>query len=101
MISMPPTLKKYLRHYVWGLTASTFNGGIMGVGALAVMAEQQKLPEGFTLHVLAHTFGVACAGTALMYFKQHPLPEKLPDEPEPRTPLAVAAPNPPIESPQK
>lgn len=92
---MNPTILKYVQHYVWGLVASMFNGGIMGIGALAVMEEQQKLPEGLTAHVLLHTFAVACFGSAVIYFKAHPLPEKLPDAP----PLATAAPTIPPAAP--
>lgn len=91
---MNPTILKYVQHYVWGLVASMFNGGIMGIGALAVMEEQQKLPEGLTAHVLLHTFAVSCFGSAVIYFKAHPLPEKLPDTPASPVapPLAAAAP---------
>jgi hypothetical protein len=76
-------------HYVWGLVASSFNGGIMGLGALGIMSEQQKLPEGFTAHVLLHTFGVACGIHALLYFKQNPLPEKFPTDTVPPLPTPV------------
>ncbi len=95
MSFLSPTILKYAQHYVWGLVASTFNGGIMGICALAVMEEQQKLPEGITRHVLLHTFGTSCAGAALLYFKAHPLPEKIPPDPlssATNPPLAVAAP---------
>lgn len=98
MPSINPTFLKYAQHYVWGLVASTFNGGIMGIGALAVMEEQQKLPEGITAHVLLHTFAVSCFGSAIIYFKAHPLPEKLPDPPAAAVspPLASAAPTAPV-----
>lgn len=80
----------YAKHYGWGLVASAFNGGIMGLGALGIMSEQQKLPEGITAHVLLHTFTVACGIHALLYFKQHPLPEALPEPPDRPNPPAVA-----------
>ena len=73
---------KYARHYLWGLGAVTFNGGITGIVGLGIMEEQNKLPEGITRHVLFHTFAVAGVVHLLMYFKQHPLPEQLPDPAE-------------------
>ena len=90
---MNPTFLKYLKHYTWGLVASTFNGGITGIVALGVLEEQSKLPEGITAHVLAHTFLVSCGMHALFYFQKHPLPEQLPDTPQQLNPPAVAAPN--------
>ena len=69
----------YAKHYLFGLVTSTFNGGITGIAALAVMEEQGKLPEGITKHVILHTFAVACLGHAVLYFQANPLPEKLAD----------------------
>ncbi len=78
--------KQVALHYVWGLVASTFNGGIMGLGALGIMEEQKKLPEGITKHVIVHTFAVACAIHALLYFQKNPLPERFPADTNPPFP---------------
>lgn len=89
---MNPIVLKYAKHYIWGLIAATFNGGIAGLVALGVMEEQGKLPEGITRHVLLHTFAVSCTAHAIIYFKQHPLPEQLPDpaqEDKPKTATAT------------
>ena len=86
---MSTIIEKYAKHYLWGLVASTFNGGISGVVALGIMEEQAKLPEGITGHVMLHTFAVSCAFHALVYFKQHPLPDQLPDPAQENKPAAT------------
>lgn len=76
------TLKRWLAHYLYGLFARSWNSSITSVDAFiglavgaAVTAQVQAIDWKGTLAV----FATSWARSALMYFKDHPLPEQLPE----------------------
>ena len=73
------TLWKYVLHYLWGLVATAFNGGVTSVVAIVAEMTGGKLPEGITWHGCWQTFVVAAAVHAILYFSSHPIPVTLQD----------------------
>lgn len=76
------TIKRWAAHYAYGLFAKSFNGAIAGVyGFLGLAGGSALDPE----HVSApswrtalYIFGVSFVLSALGYFKDNPLPSRLP-----------------------
>jgi hypothetical protein len=73
-------------HYFFGLFAKSFNGatvaldGFLGLAAGAAISESVTKPN---WQVAAAIFGTAFVRNALVYFKEHPVPEKLPELTQP------------------
>lgn len=77
------TVKRYIAHYFYGMFAKSFNSGILAVDAaigLAVGASVSPEVAKPTLLAILSIFGVSYGRSCLMWFKDHPIPEKLPDE---------------------
>lgn len=76
------TIWTYVKHYCYGLFAKSFNGGISAVDAgigLAVGSVVSNTVQVPNWQMLASVFLVSFGRSALMYFRDHPIPEKLPD----------------------
>ena len=71
--------KKVVIHYLWGLLATMFNGGITSVVAIVAEFANGKLPEGLTWTGCWHTFAISCVIHGILYFSSHPIPVTLPD----------------------
>lgn len=81
-VRITKTIWRYVAHYVYGMFAKSFNSGITAVDAAiglavgaAVTSEVSKPTFLAVLSIFGTTFGRSC----LMYFRDHPIPEKLPD----------------------
>ncbi len=80
------SIGRWIAHYVYGMCAKSFNSGITAVdGAIglavgaAVSSEVSKPTFLAILAIFGTTFGRSC----LMYLRDHPIPEKLPEETKP------------------
>jgi hypothetical protein len=90
---MNAKLISFLKHYVFGLLTSSFNGatsavaGILGIDAVALTGVDQVVNKGgdavrlLNLHEMVSCFFGALILHAFMYFKSHPLPETLDTNP--------------------
>lgn len=72
-----------MKHYAYGCTAKSWNGAIAAVYAFIGQAVGAGVdPAHFAIpswRTAAYTFAVVFAIQVIGYFKDHPLPEKLPD----------------------
>lgn len=81
-------LKAAVLHYLFGVIASAFNGGISSVTAFlgeAGYSAATQISGNAATHTmdakdLFHTFIGAAVIHALFYFKSHPVPEALPPD---------------------
>jgi len=76
------TIKSYVLHYIYGLAASSFNGGISAAISflgLAGGAAAGLNVQAMNLHQLGVTFVSAVLIHALFYFQKRPIPEDFPD----------------------
>lgn len=71
--------KKLVLHYLWGLLATMFNGGVTSVVAIVAEFTDGKLPEGVTWHNSLHVFVASSVIHGIFYFSSHPIPVTLPD----------------------
>ena len=75
-------IRVLIAHYFFGLFAKSFNGatvaldGFLGIAAGAAVSDSVTKPN---WQVAAAIFGTAFIRNALAYFKEHPVPEKLPE----------------------
>lgn len=76
-----------VKHYAYGLFAKSWNGAIVSAWAFVGQATGAGLdPAHFNIpdwRTLAYTFAVVAGIQALGYFKDHPLPDKLPESQPP------------------
>ena len=76
-------IRRWIAHYFFGLFAKSFNGatvaldGFLGLAAGAAVSESVVKPN---WQVAAAIFATAFVRNALLYFKEHPIPEKLPEQ---------------------
>ena len=88
-MNIPPKLLNAAKHYILGLLAASWNGGIGAVaGILGIAGVSTAGVE--NVHVLnAREMGAAFVGAfvlnAVMWLKSHPIPEKM-DETNPPIP---------------
>jgi hypothetical protein len=79
-----------VKHYAWGCFAKSWNGAIAAVYAFIGQAVGAGLdPANFSIpswRTAAYTFAVVFSIQVIGYFKDNPLPDKLPDTPSPFTP---------------
>lgn len=74
---MKAKLKRYIAHYLFGLFATAWNGGIgaidafLGIAAGAAVTSSISEPN---WRVALAVFATASIRNALLYFQQHPLP---------------------------
>lgn len=72
-----------IKHYAYGLFSKSFNGAIAAVYAFVGQAVGAGLdPAHFNIpdwRTIAYTFCVVFSISALGYFKDNPLPDKLPE----------------------
>lgn len=72
-----------VKHYAWGCFAKSWNGAIAAVYAFIGQAVGAGIdPANFnipTWRTAAYTFGVVFCVQVIGYFKDNPLPAKLPD----------------------
>lgn len=86
-VTASSSIWRAVKHYAYGLFAKSWNGGIAAIYAFIGQAVGHGLdPDAFDMpgwKTLAYTFGVAFSIQALGYFKDHPLPDKLPESSPP------------------
>src|SRR6266700_617427 len=76
------TIWSFIKHYVYGLFAKSFNGGISAMDAFIGLSVGAAVTSDITKpnwQAAAAVFVVSFARSGLMYFKDNPLPAKLPD----------------------
>lgn len=80
------TAGHYIAHYLYGLFANSFNGGISAMDAVIGLAVGSTMVD--DIHAInwkgaAAVFLVTCARSAIRYFKDNPIPEKFefPEDP--------------------
>lgn len=69
-------------HYVWGLIAAMFNGGIAAIVGTAGIDSAAKLDpkiSALNFHTIMALFVSAAVWSGFWYFKANPLPSHLPD----------------------
>lgn len=96
---MTPKLRSTIRHYCYGLVASCWNAAVQSVcvGFGAGMADVTGVADlrSVTPHQILSTVGGTVLLHAFLFFKAHPLPEKLSD-------VTIAVPTqPPFPKPTK
>lgn len=96
---MNPKVLSFLKHYVFGLLMSSWNGaigaiaGILGIDAVAMTGVDAALPAGqqtarvLNVHEMISAFVGAFLLHAIMYFKSHPMPETLDTDTAPPIPV--------------
>ena len=76
------TIGRWLAHYFYGMFAKSFNSGITAMDAViglavgAIVSVDVPKPN---WQAAVAVFGVVFLRSCVMYFKDHPIPEKLPD----------------------
>lgn len=95
---MNPKIASFIKHYVFGLLTSSFNGatsavaGILGIDAVALTGVDQAVDKAsnsariLNVHEMISCFVGAFVLHAFMYFKSHPLPETLSTDTNPGLP---------------
>lgn len=71
----------YVKHYIYGCFARSWNGAIASVYAFLGLATGNAIdPENFSapnFHTMIYVFAVAFGINILQYFRDHPIPEKI------------------------
>ncbi len=84
-------VKRYAKHYLYGLFAKSWNGAwsaadaAFGLAAGAMVSSAIDFP---TWQGIAAVFITTFLRNALSYFAKNPLPEKLPNTTEPPFPVS-------------
>jgi hypothetical protein len=76
------TIWRYCAYYFYGMFAKSFNCGITAVDAVIGLAVGAAVSTDVTKpnwKAAASVFGVTFIRSCFMYFRDHPIPEKLPD----------------------
>lgn len=83
MITIKSSIWTAVKHYAYGCFAKSWNAGIVAVYALIGQAVGAGMdPAHFNIpdwRTFAYTFAIVFGVQVIGYFKDHPLPEKLPD----------------------
>ena len=101
---MNPKIASFIKHYIFGLLTSSFNGatsavaGILGVDVIALTGADQAVDKAsqsarvLNVHEMISCFIGAFVLHAFMYFKSHPLPETLDTNPPMASPKVPPSP---------
>lgn len=76
------SIKRWLAWYFFGMFAKSFNSGITAMDAVIGLAVGAAATTEITKpnwQAALAVFGVTFARSCLMWMKDHPIPEKLPD----------------------
>lgn len=82
---------RWIMHYIYGMFSKSFNSAIIAMDAvigLAVGAAASADVAKPNWKVAVSVFGVTFLRSCLMYFRDNPLPERLP-ETQPPFPVAI------------
>lgn len=88
---MKAKILSYLCHYIYGLFAQCFNGGITSLVAITALDTTGRLPEGVTFTLCWHIYGTAIGVHALLYLHEHQVPSQLPTDIERRAGSSLAS----------
>ena len=90
---MNPKIKRTLAHYLFGMLAASWNGGIGAAAGIIGIAGASTVgvPDVQVLSYgqMASAFGGAFVLHAVMWLKNHPIPEKLDDTNPPMPPPSL------------